>query len=634
MDRIKFYSEHDMACSWELDKVIERINNHSIERDWSLNDVIEFYNILKYLQVERFAEYLQEKTGFICDDYLQKIKRKIGQYLSINKANIIEQYNEIDFTSTEDYLELIEKYTVYKDVSEPEFISFLKHEHAHIYLVLKYKKIVDHFKSAVRNEILRDSINAETIISKYLEESNLYLPQSLTETDLLNLINNYIDSSSVNINVLRKIINFPPGKGLVITDKIKLHAKRKEKEEVERIFSKNTGIKSSVSIRYERGLEGAILRNSNNREVEIVVSRDWIEENMDYQTLWNNFIHLFGIVDSNARLTVASKTHDMSALESAFSPSGNHLYNTSFAFDFREMVTNAELYSYIQVLNVLGIRIEEMIEWFFNDYLLTEFSINNFIVKMPTEVSSYFEKCRTVLPEIDRIFKQYNALIEEGEIDQELIQISSSSTKIKDVKSFVSPKYAYPIGEWYQSASFLLFSDQSSIFYIPEKEEKYKNFLDLVVRDDVKKSEFNAYQIQRMNWLFENGLIAENENGYIKIADVVTIFILKELYYEDVLNYWNYQQDIRDVIDTFDSKGIVTCESSLLTRNEQDYLDFYLNKAKFTNGYDIRNRYLHGTNVNDEKQYESDYYSILKLLIIVILKINDDVCLRDDNNDA
>lgn len=76
-------------------------------------------------------------------------------------------------------------------------------------------------------------------------------------------------------------------------------------------------------------------------------------------------------------------------------------------------------------------------------------------------------------------------------------------------------------------------------------------------------------------------------------------------------------------------KEIVVFENSLLTRNEQDYLDFYLNKSKFTNGYDIRNRYLHGTNVNDENQYESDYYSILKLIIIIILKINDDLCLAD-----
>ena len=309
--------------------------------------------------------------------------------------------------------------------------------------------------------------------------------------------------------------------------------------------------------------------------------------------------------------------------------SAKHLYRTSFIFGFKEMIANAQIYSYIQVLNVLGIRIEDMIEWFFNDYLSVEFSITDFIIKMPSGSSSYFEKCRTILPEIDRIFKQYNVLIEEGEIDQELIQISSSSVKVKEVKSFISCKYVYPIGEWYKTATFLLLSDQSSLFYLPDKNEKYKNFLDLIIRDNVRKNDFQEYQIQRMNWLFDNGLVIENEEGFIKIADIKTIFILKEFYYEDVLNYLHYEPSLRGVIDSLMEKEIVVFENSLLTRNEQDYLDFYLNKSKFTNGYDIRNRYLHGTNVNDENQYESDYYSILKLIIIIILKINDDLCLAD-----
>lgn len=47
MDRVNFYSEYDLACRWEIDKVIERIDDHSIDKEWVLEDVIEFYNILK-----------------------------------------------------------------------------------------------------------------------------------------------------------------------------------------------------------------------------------------------------------------------------------------------------------------------------------------------------------------------------------------------------------------------------------------------------------------------------------------------------------------------------------------------------------------------------------------------------------
>lgn len=632
MDRVKFYSEYG-ACEWELDKIIERINDNSIDKEWSLEDVIEFFNILKYMQVERFAEYIQEKTNVICIDYIKKIKAEIGKFIGCNKSVIISKYYDINFEGTEDFLEVIEIYGVYKDIPDFEFKMFLDNDNVPLYMVLKYKKIVDYFDYIVKDKIMSNSYNAETILSKFLDNKDLHLPPSLTEKDILKLVDDYIeiDTERININFLRKIIHFPTGTGLNITDKIKLHAKRREKEESEKVFSQGTGIKSSVSISYEKGLDEAIKFNTigNGTDVSIVVNCDWIEENKDYSTLWNNFIHLFDIVDDKGLLTIVSKENELSTLESAFMPSAKYLYRTSFRFNFKEMTANAQINSYIQELNVLGIRIEDMIEWFFNEYLSVEFSVSDFIIKMPSSSSSYFEKCRTILPEIDRIFKQYNVLIEDREIDQELIQISSSSVKVKEVKSFISCKYVYPIGEWYKTATFLLLSDQSHLFYLPDKNEKYKNFLDLIMRDNVRKNDFQEYQIKKMNWLFDNGVVIENEEGFIKIADIKTIFILKELYYENVLNYYHYEPNLRDVIDSLMQKEIVFFESSLLTRNEQDYFDFYLNKSKFTNGYDIRNRYLHGTNVNDENQYKSDYYSILKLIIIIIIKINDDLCLAD-----
>ena len=632
MDRVKFYSEYG-ACEWELDKIIERINDNSIDKEWSLEDVIEFFNILKYMQVERFAEYIQEKTNVICIDYIKKIKAEIGKFIGCNKSVIISKYYDINFEGTEDFLEVIEIYGVYKDIPDFEFKMFLDNDNVPLYMVLKYKKIVDYFDYIVKDKIMSNSYNAETILSKFLDNKDLHLPPSLTEKDILKLVDDYIeiDTERVNINFLRKIIHFPTGIGLNITDKIKLHAKRREKEESEKFFSQGTGIKSSVSISYEKGLDEVIKFNTigNGTDVSIVVNCDWIEENKDYSTLWNNFIHLFDIVDDKGLLTIVSKENEVSTLESVFMASAKYLYRTSFRFNFKEMTANAQINSYIQELNVLGIRIEDMIEWFFNEYLSVEFSITDFIIKMPSSSSSYFEKCRTILPEIDRIFKQYNVLIEDGEIDQELIQISSSSVKVKEVKSFISCKYIYPIGEWYKTATFLLLSDQSHLFYLPDKNEKYKNFLDLIMRDNVRKNDFQEYQIKKMNWLFDNGVVIENEEGFIKIADIKTIFILKELYYENVLNYYHYEPNLRDVIDSLMQKEIVFFESSLLTRNEQDYFDFYLNKSKFTNGYDIRNRYLHGTNVNDENQYKSDYYSILKLIIIIIIKINDDLCLAD-----
>ncbi|HDR4570711.1 hypothetical protein ACRS6Y_02875 [Bacillus cytotoxicus] len=630
MSRVKFYSEYDMACGWQLEKIVEKVNNEVIDSEWGITDLLDFHNVLKYISVERFSDYIVEETSVDIKAYEKKIKQKIGIFMGCYKDVFLNLYDEIEFGNKGDFFEILEGYKIYQKIEINDFRHFLEKSNVHIYIVLKFKRLTEYFNEAVKDVLLADSRNAETILSKYLKKDDLYLPPSLNETDILNLIDEYIDSPQVNINVLRQIINFPTNKGLNIPDKIKLHAKRKAKEEEEKVFTKGTGIESGVRISYPQEQDEAILVTMDGRTADIKVSRKWIEENIDFPTLWNNFIYLFGFFDGTMRLAIDSKKSDSSALESVFRPQGEHLYNQSTSFYFKEMLSNAEIYSYVNVLNVLSIRLEEMIEWFFEIYLKEEFQINDFIVKMPSSEASYFEKCRTILPEIDRIFKQYNTLIEDGMIDQELIQMSSSSFKNKDIKSFNRKKYVYSSSDWYKTASFLLFSDQSSIVYLPNKEEEYKNFFDLITLENLTRSDFEEYQLKDIQWLFDNNLICESNMGYLEFADQRAIYILKELYYKEVMSYWHYPQDIQVLIEELSTRNLVDFENSLFSRNEQDYLDYYLNKSKFTNGHDIRNKYLHGTNTNDEKQYESDYYLILKLFVIIVIKINDDLCIKED----
>lgn len=630
MSGIKFYSEYDLSCGWNIEKIIEKVNSGAIESQWGITDVLDFYNVLKYISVERFSNHIVQETSSDITIYEKRIKQKIGMFVGCHKDVFINLYDKIDFDNTDEFFEIFEGYKLYQRIEIDNFRRFLETKNVHIYAVLKFKRITEYFDEAIKTVLLSNSMNAEIILSKYLKENDLNLPPSLIETEILSLIEEYIDTPLVNINVLRKIITFPVGRGLNIPDKIRLHAKRKAKDEEEKLFNNGAGIESGVMITYPKDQDEVVLVNMDGRTADIKVSRKWIEENLDYPTLWNNFIYVYNFVDDKIRLEFDSKRSEMGAIESAIRPNGEYLYNSSFSFAFKEMLSNAEIYSYAKVLSTFGVRLEEMIEWFFNVYIKEEFQISDFIVKMPSKDASYFEKCRTILPEIDRIFKQYNLVIEDGKIDHELIQISSSSVKNKDIKSFNEKKYVYSSSDWYKTASFLLFSDQSSIFYLPNKEKKYKNFLKLMISEKLTRNDFQEYQFQRMKWLFDNNIICENDEGYLEFVDLNVIYILNELYYEEVMSFWHYPKNIREVIEEFSNQNLVDFESSLFSKNEQDYFDYYLNKSKFTNGHDIRNRYLHGTNSNDERQYETDYHLILKLFVIIVIKINDDLRIKED----
>ena len=57
-------------------------------------------------------------------------------------------------------------------------------------------------------------------------------------------------------------------------------------------------------------------------------------------------------------------------------------------------------------------------------------------------------------------------------------------------------------------------------------------------------------------------------------------------------------------------------------------MNYVLNKSEYSNGLDLRNKYIHSTYPLDTQQQEQDYISLLKILTVVILKINEEFCLK------
>ena len=72
-------------------------------------------------------------------------------------------------------------------------------------------------------------------------------------------------------------------------------------------------------------------------------------------------------------------------------------------------------------------------------------------------------------------------------------------------------------------------------------------------------------------------------------------------------------------------------KSTLLSRAEVRYFDYVLDAA-FSDGLDLRNKYVHDSISSDEEKHENDYNVLLKMIVILIIKINEDFCLRDTLN--
>jgi len=202
---------------------------------------------------------------------------------------------------------------------------------------------------------------------------------------------------------------------------------------------------------------------------------------------------------------------------------------------------------------------------------------------MPSKDCNYLEKCRTLLPEIDSCLKQYNYYVEDGLIDSELLVISSTHLLFKNVKSLLKSKYVYPIGQKFNLISYYLFSDQCMLGYVEKIKEKYSSFYDLIINENIKEDEIVRYEQNSLKKLIDDGYIIIDENGYIQFQNNKQILILKDITENEVISYWKLSKSERMEVDNLVKKGILKYDSSLFTKLEQDYLNYYLNKANFIN---------------------------------------------------
>lgn len=227
---------------------------------------------------------------------------------------------------------------------------------------------------------------------------------------------------------------------------------------------------------------------------------------------------------------------------------------------------------------------------------------------------------------MDSVLKQFKIYCEDGLIDKELLYISTDHMFIKDIPSMLSDKYIYPSGNNYKKISRLLFSDQSMIYYITELSERYNSFYDLLNNEEVYYDMFEEYQKYGIEFLTKHNIIKIDTQKRITL-DKEKAIILKELYDYNVASL-SYLNKYESVIAELKKIGIVQVSSTLFSKPEQDYYNYLFNKSEFDNGLDLRNRYIHGTQNVKEELNKDDYFIFLRMMILIIIKINEEFCLK------
>lgn len=540
----------------------------------------------------------------------------------------------------EDFFELLEKYKAYENISECIFSELLHTPKVFLEYILRNKNMTYYHGNAIRERFYEDSEYAEIILDYYEAKhtgdiKTLYFPKELTTDDKEKIIKNYIDSENPNLNYLRLINNIQNRDELSISDKTRLASIKKTKIENDKLFSNSAGIEYGAEVRFSKSQRDVVEFTKEKHIFKYSYDIRWIHENTDFNTLLNNFIHLFGYVDRQMRITLISKESELGTTEKFLGVKSKNEYEIGMTFNIKNMLSILQIIAYYKELNKINIRLEDIIEWFFKTYLPEEFGIQNYFVKMPSKDSTYYEKCKSILPEIDYILKQFNLLVEDGIIDQELLEVSSTSILFESVKSLIDTKYIYgnDKSQEFNNICYYFFSDQCLLHYTEKyKNKKYTSFYELLLKENVKANDYSGYSERLLNYVIDNGYIFIDSDDYIRVKDKRMITILNDLYNNEVINYWKYPLNYREKMNELIEKDMLLKGSTLFSKQEQDYFNFYLNQRSFNNTYDLRNKYLHGNKLkdDDENTHYNNYMLFLKLIILIIIKINDELCVKED----
>ncbi|RGR75070.1 hypothetical protein DWY25_06555 [Holdemania filiformis] len=632
--RVKYYSVNDLSAEFYVKRIEDIVCNFEIEtKRTDINEIIELYNIQHFF---RNKIYPIQWTKQQLNDYSEIVKnfsKVIGKFFSeINIETMESMFDTIYYDYRDDFWKLIEKYKVYDKISDEIFRNIILNKHFLLEDVLKCKNLVKKFSGEIVIYMEANPFCAEMMLSYYLEKHDrnietLYFPAELSNEKKTLILDNYIASNSPNSNYLRLIFESNGTNDLCLPDRLRLRAKRKYDEQIEVLFKDRTGFEYGVQVSFSDTLDEEIkFEPYDNRTLSVSYSAKWIKENLDYPTLLNNFIYLFAYTDLQFRSLHVSRESQMSIIEKTLGIKGRKEYSTGIAFQQIQMLAQLQMIGYCKELEKYNIYLEDIIDWFFCNYLEEEFNVKGFSFNKSSRTASYLEKCRNIAAEFDSILKKFKIYCEDGEIDDELLHISTEHMFIKDIPSMLSNKYIYPCGNEYQRISHLLFSDQSIIHYIPKLSNKYNSFYCLLEKENIYYDMFNDYQISSIDWLIDHNIIKIDEEKRITPYRE-KIKILNELYEHDVVCF-NYMKNYQSIIMELNKIGLIQFSSSLFSKPEQDYYNYLFNKSEFDNGLDIRNSYTHGTQRVNENQNKQEYFIFLRIMILIVIKINEEFCLK------
>ncbi len=604
------------------------VENPSVIEIIEMWKAIKFYND-KHLLIGEAKRKIEDKTNVI-----ETIKSSLGLYFrSIKPIKFLSDIDSINSNNHDDIMNYIDAMlffadkkifngeTIEKIIQSHDFLLgyFLSDEKIakinsgtfkHILQVIDYgiKFYVDEFDKKKEEEYFLPKMNEvdiDLMINKYL----LYEECSDEYVYLLKNHKNSIDSYSIKRHTRVEIIKWI--------------------EKFEKQFDENAKVFASYTVLIDNNQEEICLIKGNSRERLITFCGKHLKQYFDYPTILNNFIYVFSFTDYHFRIRGLYNENRENTFDKILEIKHKNGYGSD-KFWQEQLFYRCKFYLYYDFLNRNHISLEDIIEWFFKDYLKVEFGIDNFNIKL-YKIDDYRLMSINLADCIESVLKQYRIYVEEKKLNNYLVLATNDAVKFSDYPSLNTNKYYEKTDDnELNKILFLLFDDQSGLCYANEHLSA-NSLYKLLKYNSIKTSDYNYYDEDKFNYLIDKNIIKILSTDKIVFENEIVASILENLYSYGFVSYYHQSDKEKKQIELMPKKWL-TPSTKLFSKEESDYLSYYLNNEKFSNAIALRNNYMHGSSfVYTDEQNKENYFTMLRLLILIVIKINDDLCIYFDN---
>lgn len=636
-NRVKFYSTSDFSLGFYLDRIEAILNAPIAPHD--INDIVELYNIQKFINNKIFGKDWSPSKIYYFQQQVSRLNSIIPIWIVNHKTTLIETVSNLYTKYKTDFWELVGKYNISKDWNDSYFQELSSV--FSLYDILPYKTIVRRFNLPLAERLENDEDALDCILKYYVFlddwSQKIFLPEKLDIYTIELIMNRYLKKRNPSFRNLEGIISFPKINHQRINNKTKKTAKQKLDKIHESYFNQDNPplIEYSFGVSFSPEIEektGYVFKSEENK-FHISYSSNWIINNNDYPTLLNNFIYLFDFVDpKQMRFLLYNNKRNYSSIDFVSDQKLQGGFNPNFSFQQDLNIKKLQMSAYYHFLkNVIGITIEDLVVYFFSEYLPREFSIEGFQICMPTKETTYLEKCKIIAPELENLMKSYHHFADDGIESINFLEFDSDKVPIDLISSLLPNKYVYPEPDLFDIAAHHLCSNQSMLSYLKNKNKSFNSFIELLLNEVVFLKDYHPIYIRDIQWLCNYGFIEMSENQRLILKK--SSFIVYDLFKYGHMSWWHIDNNTKQILKKLELKELVriTKRRQLFSEQECDLYNYILNNTTFTDSLGIRNKYAHG-NIDRSKpnsqEHHDNYMLFLLLLINFVIKVNDELCIE------